>query len=268
MTLIKTMLLPLLLLPALIFGNTQQEKEIKDLKVKVASLASNFQTTINKGELKNNHNLAVAQANLLRKVFTYEIHMKLKKMGFNRSKKDIEEMVEAAWNNAWIFQDLGATHADRFLLILQWAKDESGFGKNTVASWKKGQYIKRMDITITKDSTDYGAWQNNGDNLQFLKIVNYLYESGVIRFKVKKIRTVSDLMDIQTSATARCLIETDRKSRGWEWRHIGDKKFYAWLYRTLGSLEREGSYNQAFVEKYYNVTPYKKLSYAHRNKKK
>jgi len=267
MRLKKFAVLLLLLLPTLVLGNGQQEKEIKDLKAKVTSLADNFQTTINKGELKNNHELAVAQTRLLRKVFTYEIYMKLKTMGYRRNRRDIEEMVEAAWNNSWVFQDLGDTHIDRFVLILQWAKDESGFGKDTVASWKKGQYIKRMDITIKKDSTDYGAWQNNGDNLQFLKIINYLYESGVIRYKVNKIKTFKDLMDIQTSAAARCLIETDRKSRGWEWRHIGDKKFYAWLYRTIGSLEREGSYNRAFVEKHYNITPYKKFSYANRNKK-
>ena len=150
--------------------------------------------------------------------------------------------------------------------MLQWAYDESEYNKNCISSWKKGQYIKRMNITITKDSTDYGAWQNNQDNLQFIKIINYLYESGVITFKIRKVKTVKDLMDIPTSCTARCLIETDRKAHGWDWKHMGDKKYNKWLRSTMTKLEHDGLYEKDFVEKYYNINPYKRYSNAKKSK--
>ena len=260
----KTLTLLLLMLPVFAFGQPQQEREISDLKTKIITLSNSFQSTLNKNQLNNNSMLAHYQARLLIKVFTYEIYLKMKKSGVKRNQEDIEAMVQAAFNNAWIFQDLGKDHADRFLLILQWAKDESNYDKNCKSSWKKGQYIRSLNKTINFDSTDYGAWQNNDANLQFLKIVNYLYESGVVTFKVKKIRTVKDLLDIPTSCTARCLIESDRRNRGWEWKHVRDKKYNIWLHATMDKLEHDGLYSKAFVEKYYNITPYKRYSNAKR----
>ena len=69
-----------------------------------------------------------------------------------------------------------------------------------------------------------------------------------------------DLMDVPTNCVARCVIETDRKSRGWEWKHIKDKGFSKKIWASISKCEKDGYYHRAFVEKFYNITPVKKYS--------
>jgi hypothetical protein len=144
--------------------------------------------------------------------------------------------------------------------ILQWANDESGFKKNTICHWKGGTYLKSINKTVVKDTTDYGVWQINEDHLKNMRVIGRLYANGTIRFKVKSPRKMMDLMDIPTNCVARCIIETDRKARGWEWKHVGEKGFSRRIWTSINKCEREGYYHKVFVEKFYNVIPIKKYS--------
>ncbi len=169
-------------------------------------------------------------------------------------------MVEAAFKASWVFTDLGDTHIDRFILINQWAKDETGYGKNTITQWKKGTYLPSINKTVRRDSVDYGGWQVNDIHADSIKIMNSLYKSGVINFKVKHIEKIKDVMDVPTNCAARCIVETDRKKLGWEWKHIRDHRFNRFLHTLISELEKKGLYDKKFVEKYYNLEPIKVYS--------
>jgi hypothetical protein len=235
-----------------------QDVELQRLRTQVIELYNNNQRALADSELRSNNRLARYQGALLIKILSYEIRDNLKKQGYKRSLPMIESHVKAAFDNSWVFTDLGDNHIDRIVQILQWGMDESGFNNKLISSWKAGTYLPSIKKTVMKDTMDYYSWQINEDNLNNVKLLNYLYESGIINFKIKKIRTIEDLMDIPTNCAARCMIETDRKARGWEWRHAGrGTKFSTFLRGVISKLEKERLYNKNFVEKYYNLAPIK-----------
>lgn len=230
-------------------------EEIDGLKVKIEKLTNIHSQTINNTELKNNNKLAKYQAQLLIKVISYEIYINLRKNGVSRKLSDIEDQVRYAYLCTWIFTDLGVNSSDRLVTILQWDKDESNFKKDLISHWKAGTYLPALDKKVLKDTIDYGALQINEAHLKDLRSLSFLYESGVINFKIKRIRKMTDVLDVPTNIVARCVIETDRKARGWEWRHVQDKEFNKFLKKTILKLESEGLYSTVFAEKYYNAIP-------------
>jgi len=239
---------------------SQANQEINKLRNKIVDLSNYSNSTMVENEIRKNHKLAKYQASLFIKVVSYEIYISLLKQGTKRSFQEIENIVWTAYQSSWIFTDFGEDHMDRFKVILQWAKDESNFKEDTKVSWKAGTYFKSIDKTVPKDTTDYGAWQINEDHYESLKYINHLYDSGVINFKIKKLHKIEDLMDLGTNCVARCVIETDRKVRGWEWKHIRSKGFGKLFNKLTKKLEEEGYYNRAFVEKYYHIVPVKTYS--------
>jgi hypothetical protein len=233
-----------------------QQQEINKLRQTVVKLAkSNKQNdTILKNKLAN------AQARLLIKSVSYEIYIYLKKTGTKRQIKHIENMVEAAYLCSWIFIDLGENHMDRFELMLQWAQDETNFNPHKICYWKKGQYIASINKTVREDTVDYGGWQVNEWNEDYIKKLNALYASGVVNFKISKINSIRDVMDIKTNCAARCLIEVDRKQRGWTWKHIKSKEFFRFIKKTVSEIETKGDYNRVLASEYYYITPIKTYS--------
>jgi hypothetical protein len=235
-------------------------QEIDSLKNKIEKLSVTYSSQIMDAELRNNNKLARYQAQLLIKVVSYEIYTKLKNSGTARGFADIEEHVRLAYVCSWIFSDLGETSTERFITMLQWDKDESSFNRNQVSRWKAGTYLRSLDKTVQRDSSDFGALQINETHLTNLKTLSFLYESGVVNFKIKKIKRMQDVMDLPTNFVARCVIETDRKNRGWEWRHTKDGDFNKFLRRVITNLETNGLYSTAFAQKYYNVVPVRTYS--------
>ena len=251
----------LLIIPTQMFSEKSSETiEINKLRNKIVDLSNYSNTQLVENEIRKNHKLAKYQASLLIKVVSYEIYISLLNQGSKRSFQEIESIVWTAYQSSWIFTDFGNDHIDRLEVILQWAKDESGFREDTKVSWKAGTYLKSINKTVPKDTTDYGAWQINEDHYESMKYINHLYDSGVINFKIKKLNKKEDLMDLGTNCVARCIIETDRKERGWEWKHIRSKDFKKTFARVMKKIEEEGYYDRKFVEKYYHIIPVKVYS--------
>jgi len=167
-------------------------------------------------------------------------------------------MVNAAYLSSWVFTDLGKDHIERFVLICQWAKDETGFKADIKKFWKKGTYLPSIKKRVKSDNWDYGAWQINEQHMdkpEFRSLINFLYDSGVVNFRIKRVRVRADFLDINTNCAARCVVQTDRKNRNWEWKGIRDKAFFNNLTSVLKRIEKEGLYDKGFVEKYYYITP-------------
>lgn len=230
------------------------------LKKRVAELQMQHDALLKHNEEISNYRLAHLQSKLLIKTISYEIYIYLRKQGVKRSLANIENILSASYSCSWIFTDLGKDHIDRFIKIVQWPKDESGFQPSLVSHWKAGTYLRSINKTVLKDTNDYGAFQINECHLKALKHINFLYDGGVINIKVKRIKTLKDLMDINTNCVSRCIIEVDRKARGWEWQHTGDKAFKKFLISKIAQLENQHLYNRKFVEKYYFITPIKLYS--------
>lgn len=235
-------------------------KELYKLREKVFTLTQQNNQLLQNNELLSNNRLAKYESRLLIKTLSYEIHLYLKKQGVKRSVAKIESIVEACYVSSWIFTDLGKDHIDRMALMLQWAREESSFNPSLITHWKAGTYLESIKRTVTKDTVDYGAFQINEMHSRNLKTINFLYDSSVINFKVKRVRGLKDIMDVRTNCVARCIIETDRKSRGWEWHHTRDKKFRQFIATQIESLERQHLYSRRFVEKYYFTTPIRHYS--------
>jgi hypothetical protein len=237
-----------------------ESKDIYELKDKILTLSQENNKILASNEAIANNRLARYQARLLVKTISYEIYWYLKRQGVNRSLSKIESIVNAAYMSSWIFVDLGKDHLDRFVTILQWPRDETTFDPQLVSHWKAGTYLPSLKKTVKKDTIDYGAFQINQDHIEGLKLINFLYDSSVINFKVRRVRSVKDLMDVNTNCVARCIIETDRKERGWEWQHIGDRKFRTFVISQIEKLSKEHLYNRNFVQKYYSLTPIREYS--------
>jgi len=236
-------------------------KEIRELKKKITKMQATDTSSAAMSEVYYKHKMAISQVNVAKKVAAYETYLFLERNGTRRSMSEITKIVDVAWECSWIFTDLGDDHMERFQRILEWCKGETNFKGNVVARWKKGQYIKSLNLTVKKDTVDYGAWQINGDNLGYAKGVYSLYKSGVIPFKIVRVKTPEDLFDIPTNCVVRCAIETDRKALGWEWKHHArpnDRAYLKYVAKKLKDLEREGLYDESLVSKYYKLVPSKR----------
>lgn len=229
-----------------------RKSEVKIMKKRILQISAQEYSRINESYYK--HQLAYTQVALLKKDITLLILEVYRQYGSTKKYKDIYDAVDVSFENAFIFTDLGTDHVDRFTRIVTWAKAETNFQKNNVSSWKKGQYLKSINARVNKDTSDWGMWQINQDNFEYVKKINYLYGSGVITYKVKKIRSLEDLFDIKTNCAARCLIETDRKNMGMEWKHDKEMAFFNKISLRIKSLEKERVYDSALVERYYHLT--------------
>lgn len=247
-------LLVALLASQLVASETQ---DIYKLKQKIIEVTHQQNQLLQHNEVIANQRLASYQSKLLIKTLSYEIYLFLKRQGVKRSIPDIENILIASYACSWTFTDFGHDHIERFINIVQWPRDESCFQPKMVCHWKAGTYLESIHKMVLKDSNDYGAYQINEMHIKSLRNMNHLYNSGIINIKVKKIKTAKDLMDINTNCVARCVIEVDRKSRGWEWKHIRDKKFHSMIISKIEQLEKQHLYNRTFVEKYYFTTPVK-----------
>ncbi len=129
--------------------------------------------------------------------------------------KDIQEIVSVSYECSFIFKNIGPTQRDRFIRILGWAETESGFKKNAFAKWHKGQKVKiNGEIKIIKhNSQDFGVWQINNQHFNFIKKLE------TKNYKIKKIHHMKDLYDVKSNCIIRCIIETDRKKRGQNYKH-------------------------------------------------
>lgn len=255
------MLLAVSLFAAPVFASDDQE--IYKLKQQIVEVTSQHTQLLRHSELKANQRLARYQSKLLIKTLSYEIQTYLRKQGTKRKLSDIEKIVEGYYACSWTFTDFGKDHLERLVNMIQWPRDESGFQPSLVSNWKAGTYLESIRKMVLKDSSDYGHSQINDQHIKTLRNLNHLYSSGVIFIKVNRIKSVKDLMDINTNCVARCVIEVDRKSRGWEWQHVRDKKFRQMVISKIVELEKQRLYNRHFVEKYYFATPIKHYNAAH-----
>ena len=242
-----------------------QSTEIHNLRKTVIKLTNEHKKIIQKNELRSNHRFARSQAEFAMKVVSYEIYNYLKQENpvGKRSFSDIEKMVKAAYLSSWVFTDLGEDHVERFIQINQWAKDETRFRPRTKRFWKKGTYLRSIDKTVRFDNWDYGGWQVNQQHMEkpeFRSAINFLYDSGSVNFPMKTVKVWDDFLDINTNCVARCVIETDRKSMGWEWKHTRDEKFHKKLTQVFAKMEKEGLYDRDFVGEFYYITPIRQHS--------
>ena len=235
------------------------KSEVNIMKKRILQIQSGGNSNLSENYYK--HQLAYTQAALLKKDITLLILDVYRQYGMTRKYKDIYEAVDVAFESSFIFTDLGNDHIERFIRILGWGKAETNYKKDLVSTWYAGQYIKSLKATVRKDTSDYGLWQINADNLKYAKKVNYLYSSGIITYKVKKVVTLNDLFDIRTNCAARCLIETDRKKMKMSWKHDSQTAFIQKLYARVKDLEKERVYDRALVERYYHLVPAKTYSY-------
>ncbi len=252
------LLLTVSLWAAPLFASDTQE--IYKLKQQIFKVTQQQNQLLQHNELKANQRLASYQSKLLIKTLSYEIYMYLRKQGSKRKLSDIESILTAYYACSWTFTDFGRDHLERFVNTIQWPRDESGFQPKMVSHWKAGTYLRSINKMVLKDSSDYGHSQINEMHVRALRNLNHLYTSGIVSIKVRPVRSVRDLMDVNTNCVARCVIEVDRKSRGWEWQHIRDKKFRHMIIAKVVELEKQRLYNRAFVEKYYFTTPVKHYS--------
>jgi len=227
------------------------KSEVKVMKQRIFQVKSKDYSGVNESYYK--HQLALTQAVLIKKDITLLILDVYRQYGMTRKYNDIYDAVDVSFESAFIFPELGIDHVERFIRIVSWAKAETNFKKNVVATWKKGQFIKSLNSHVKKDTSDHGMWQINIDNLDYSKKVNYLYNSGIITYKVNKISTLNDLMDIRTSCAVRCFIETDRKRMGMPWKHDKEKLFIGKMVKRIRDLEKEKVYDRNLLERYYHL---------------
>lgn len=229
-------------------------KEVIELKTNILSNKPEFNESYYK------HRLAVIETKLLKKVVVYEILNYLASEGSKRKKSLIRDVVDVSLDSSFVFVDMGDDHIERFTRFLEWGYGETNF-LNLVSRWKKGQYIKKLNVTLTYSSIDYGVWQiNDLHDWSLVPTFNKLYSSGVINFKVKHVKKMNDFMDVPTNLPMRCIVETERKSLGWNWKHANEPKFRSFIEEKIRELEKEGLYDRALVEKYYHLVPIKTYS--------
>ena len=244
--------------------NFQNAREINELKQKIVKMKTVDSESHSINEKYYRHKLAISQVKAVKKVAAYETYMFLAKHGTKRSMSEINQIVDVAWECAWIFPDIGPTPMERFKTILEWCKMETNFKAKLVSKWKAGQYIKSLDKYVRKDTEDWGPWQINTDNFAYAQNTYRLYKSGIVPFKIIKIRKYEDLYDIPTNCVVRCAIETDRREAGLDWRHHSrsknDKDYVAHISKKIKELEKEGLYDERLVYYYYKLTPIKKYS--------
>lgn len=246
--------------------NAKTKKEILNLKQKISTNLSN---NIYLNERYYKHELAIQQVKLL-ELTTEDLILKYHPR--TRYKRQINQFVENSFECSFIFKTLGNDHLQIFEMYQRWAEAETGFDPMQISVWKKGQRIKKFILNrrgnlvkeeyyiIKFSSKDAGILQVNNRNLQYVKkhVMN-LYKDGIIPFKVKEIRNLNDLLDVNTNLVARSIIETDRKERGWGYKHYtyNSMKFYYKLRLKINNLKAAGLYDPELVQKYYNLNPIK-----------
>jgi hypothetical protein len=239
--------------------------DIKALKQQIIHISTQKERILKHNEDVYNQQLAILQAHLLIKTLSRATYLYFQKQGVHRNLQDIEAIFAASYACSWVFPALGNDHLERLANIVQWPRDESGFTPKLISHWKAGTYVESIRKTVLKDTNDYGAYQVNEQHIRTLRNLNKLYDSGVITIRVKHVRNSKDLMDINTNCVARCVIETDRLQRGWEWQHVRDRKFHQMILDEMDKLEKDHFYNRHFVERYYFLTPRKKYNSANFN---
>jgi len=212
------------------------------------------------------------------------------------SKKDwkaIYDAVDVAFENSFIFTELGTDHIDILVRQLGWVKQETDYTVNIIAKWDPPNYRTLGKIKINKDtgkskitwgkrkkvklppkmkitfsSIDYGMWQVNDQHKDQLYDVNYLYGAGFIPYKIKRFRSMKDLVDIRTNSVARCFIETVRKEHGLPYKHDKSKAFLGMIHKAIRNLEKQGLYDKKIVQRYYNLIPTKQWKGYKKKKRK
>ena len=235
-----------------------ESEDISKLRKQVVDLSQQQTRLLHHNEVLSNHRLATYQARLLIKTLSYETCLYLRKQGVHRNVEDIENIMSASYACSWNFASFGKDHLERFINIIQWPRDETGFQSKMVCHWKAGTYLQHLNKYVMSDTNDYGAFQVNEQHIKSLRHLDKLYNAGIISLKVKGVHKAKDLLDTNTNCVARCVIEADRVQRGWEWQNIGDKKFRKMILSKIENLEDQHLYNRHFVEKYYYLTPVKK----------
>ncbi len=225
-----------------------------------ASKTNNLKTNLNKSKfelIEYKYNLSKLQSEIIISSVSNLIYEQHKN---TTSLEDIREIVTTAYQCSFIFNDLGKNHVDRFTRILGWAETESGFNKYTISKWKKGQKITigNKVYVIRKSSTDYGVWQVNEQHLKMLSSLSLMKNKIPLSFN--EIKSMNDLMDIKTNCVARCIIETDRKSYGMDYKHDNATLFLNKLSNHIRKLETEQVYYEKFVEKFNNSVYFKKYT--------
>jgi len=235
---------------------SKKTEEVQKLVKQIEQLTNNTNSQAQEKFYKNK--LSVQQSKLLilnTTLFIYRL------LDGAKSFNEIYEIVTVSYECSFIFPELGKDHLDAFIRILNWSYWETRFNKNKIKSWKKGTIIKRAGktLTIKFDSIDYGAWQVNDQHLKYLKKINKLYISGIIPFKVNNVKTMNDVLHIPTNCVSRCVIESDRKLRDWEWRHEYDKgEFIKKLnQKVIFGLQSQNLYDRQLTQKYYHLIPIK-----------
>jgi len=203
------------------------------------------------------HTLAVYQTKIMKKVIVYETQNFLAKEGIRRDKRVLQKIADISFDCSFVFTDLGVNQVRRFTRFMEWAYEETNF-ENKICKWKKGQYLKSRNITLNLDSIDYGYWQiNDYHDWSLVSTLNSLYDSGSILFKIKRVKRMHDFMDPPTNLVMRCIVETERKSLGWDWQHDEELKYREFIEHKIEELEREGLYDRNLVNKYYYLVPIK-----------
>ena len=244
--------------------SANQESVIqKEIKVLESKVFQQKREVIAHGSTKHAlHEISKNEGRLLRKYVAYQTYLFLKKQGSARNIIELQQMVDAAFNCSFIFIDLGESQHERFRRILGWAYTETNFKKNLVSAWKKGQYIKSLNVTISYDSIDYGTWQINDYNDMSLKEELWsLYLSGVINFKIVKVNDVGDLFDIPTNCAFRCLVEAERKRIGLNWKQDKAKSYLEFIETKMAELEKNAYYDKNLIEQYYHKEPIKRFQF-------
>lgn len=227
------------------------QREIVDLKNSSQSIG------VDVNEKYYKHKLAVSQVRMMKRMIAYETHIFLAKEGANRSVGFLQQITDPAFNCAFIFTSLGKDHMERFVRLMEWSYEETNC-KNIICRWKKGQYLRGLDVTLTMDSVDYGIWQIN-DVFDWCLVprLKKLYSSGVINFQIVNVKSMQNFMDIPTNCAMRCIVEDERKSLGYEWKHDNAKAYRRYIESKIKEMEKEGLYDRDLVDKYYYLTPIK-----------
>jgi hypothetical protein len=201
---------------------------------------------------ENLHEIARTEAKLMTYEITYDTYMFLDSMDIDRDVNEVLEIVDSGFKNAFIFTDLGDTHLERWKRINGWAYTETNFKNGITCKWTKGQYLKSLKLKIKYDSIDRGVWQiNDVNDFCLTDKMFFLYDSGILNFRLKKDKGKIDLFNILTNCTFRCLVETERRGMGLDWKQDKAKKFLTYLSKHVSALSQGGYYDDAVVNKYY-----------------
>lgn len=167
-----------------------------------------------------------------------------------RKYNDIRKIVETSYEMSFKFKNLGDDHIERLIRILGWAEWETGFRKNMISSWRKGQIVNRGGVKqiIKQNCKDYGAWQVNDQHFK-------MYSKKVNMFNGKNDKSdmiyhMNDFIDIRNNCIARCMIEEDRKKMKLEWKHDHAISYIRKIEKEINKLEQKALYDKNLSKQY------------------